>query len=659
MVFAPKKVAQDIGWGSRREHTKSDNDTSFKNGTNHGIKEQILAKKSPSLKRKARSDSNDVNSLSIDVEPKIEESNLKPSKEEDLNSHKNSQNSHYKGNNVTRDSLPLRGSLIPGVELETKDIDNVLSTTLTIKSLTDFAFVGRARVKLHKGCIEMFGFTLKSNSSLESNTVMLDCPSWMNSISISSKPSGKKMKIFQAQIEIFSMEPDKFSFELMTLEEARSLITIDDKWSNAARKIIDDFNGDRQSQNKDNEEYSSKNRVLVCGAKNVGKSTFAKYLCNRFLSTQSVERIAFFDCDVGQPELSPPGMLSLTVLTKPLFCPSYVHMVSHDNMEENINQSYQVANKHHSAYYYGSTSPKANPLSFFNGVKQLIEDYETLCKEQSSDIPLIINTDGWVKGMGYEILSSTIDTLKPGHVVQILGSTKAKFFDLTLHAEPKRIIHVLSSPSASGKQEEFNDVATERNPEPNIISSSLLRILRLCTYFLGGYENFLRSGATFRQSGILDDNNGIASALARQCPYMVPFHAVSCTILDDSGNNESFSFGRDDAYPNYLFDVLNASVVGLCTGVKKDPFIGSDEIHSCVGLGIVRSIDREKRLYYILTPVPANILQSKVKSIVVGQIQLPFECVYLGQNAEAFPYQTCEGPLGGTEAVKRNRSFSM
>ena len=55
---------------------------------------------------------------------------------------------------------------------------------------------------------------------------------------------------------------------------------------------------------------------LVLGAKNVGKSSFARVLLNRLLSLHP--RVAYLDCDPGQPEFTPPGLLSLHLVDKPV-----------------------------------------------------------------------------------------------------------------------------------------------------------------------------------------------------------------------------------------------------------------------------------------------------------------------------------------------------
>merc|ERR1712224_18348 len=59
--------------------------------------------------------------------------------------------------------------------------------------------------------------------------------------------------------------------------------------------------------------------------------------------------------------------------------------------------------------------------------------YETEVAQTNKDpIPLLLNMDGWVKGIGHQILTTLIGSLRPTHLVQILGETKAQIFDLPL-----------------------------------------------------------------------------------------------------------------------------------------------------------------------------------------------------------------------------------
>lgn len=54
--------------------------------------------------------------------------------------------------------------------------------------------------------------------------------------------------------------------------------------------------------------------TLVCGASNCGKSTFSRNLLNVLLTR--CNKVAYLETDVGQPEFTPPGFVSLTIVNK-------------------------------------------------------------------------------------------------------------------------------------------------------------------------------------------------------------------------------------------------------------------------------------------------------------------------------------------------------
>eukprot|EP00554_Chaetoceros_debilis_P001930 CAMPEP_0194096396 /NCGR_PEP_ID=MMETSP0149-20130528/57322_1 /TAXON_ID=122233 /ORGANISM="Chaetoceros debilis, Strain MM31A-1" /LENGTH=855 /DNA_ID=CAMNT_0038782367 /DNA_START=41 /DNA_END=2606 /DNA_ORIENTATION=+ len=456
------------------------------------------------------------------------------------------------------------------------------------------------------------------------------------------------------------------TFEMSSTELTRP-ISMNGKWRDIATSIVKSLSEDQKEivltpkNNSDNDKNSNStseqehaqeedkmplNAVLVCGAKGVGKSTYVRYLVNRYLSDNPLKQVAVLDCDLGQPELSPPGMLTLTMLKEPLLSPPHVHMVCKGESEgfdnDGDNLFCGVAQQHVNAYFYGGTTSKINPMAYVSSIKKLVQEYKKICqptpqsKGESPTIPLIVNTDGYVKGMGFEILSSLINIVNPRHIAQIIGSSKAKFFDLTPHVKLHRTIHIaetsgksvsltppmsrVTSLSSMPSMHSMQDTSMHRSLSSSAldslspIPSSLLRDLRLCVYFLGGYQSFLEIGASFDKGGIVDDENRIAMTLSKMCPYAVPFESIDCIILDEDG-------GLSQPGNHNIYRELNASIVGLCDKSKS---------YTCHGLGIVRGVDMVRQLLYILTPVKADILCSNVTSAVRGQLQLPIETRYRG-----------------------------
>jgi polynucleotide 5'-hydroxyl-kinase GRC3/NOL9 len=256
---------------------------------------------------------------------------------------------------------------------------------------------------------------------------------------------------------------------------------------------------------------------------------------------------------------------------------------------------------------------------------------------------LILNMDGWVKGIGYQVLTALITNLEPSHVCQILGETKGKIFDLS---------HVIN-PDATTLF--FLDACTKHVATPVSIPPSTLRTLRLGTYFgphlveLWDTLDFLP--AKRLQTGWVDPECTLARYLARERPYCVPFDAVQYYFL---GADRQDLHSEEER----ILQALNGSIVALCTSTKNSEAATSTD---CLGLGLVRSIDWRRRLFFLLTPVPPTYLP-RVTALVGGNLPLPVPFVFRGVAAESFPYLSMkvvesDGALG-TEPMKSRNNIA-
>jgi polynucleotide 5'-hydroxyl-kinase GRC3/NOL9 len=350
---------------------------------------------------------------------------------------------------------------------------------------------------------------------------------------------------------------------------------------------------------------------LICGAKSTGKSTLLRYLTNRYLSLGKAA-VMVLDCDVGQPEGSPPGMLTLSLVKEPLLSPPHLHM----------------AKKHVKSYFYGHATSRDDPPTYLDMITDLLSAYKAYVDEnhggREEDIPLVVNTDGWVKGFGFEILSTIVQKVQPPFVMQLTADVAAKRFDIDSALPAKSNLLCLDAYSL------FIE-----NPVP----AQALRSLRTCTYFLDDTDIWNKGRVNFGQKGIVDDDCEIANTLASRKPLAVSIHSLRCQVVGLSSQQE-----------HTVLDALDGSIVGL--GVDQE----GERYPSCVGLGIVRSIDRARMLFYVLTPVDSDKLVN-VTAFIKGSLELPVECVYRGAQAEAFPYLSCrrkvEG-LGGSVMKSRN-----
>jgi hypothetical protein len=79
----------------------------------------------------------------------------------------------------------------------------------------------------------------------------------------------------------------------------------------------------------------------------------------------------------------------------------------------------------------------------------------------------------------------------------------------------------------------------------------------------------------------------------------------------------------------------------------------------CLGLGLVRAMDRKRRLLFLITPIDVECLQV-VNCLTIGSnIHLPVQCYFRGPISESFPYlkftfQDSPNILGNDPMKSRN-----
>lgn len=149
--------------------------------------------------------------------------------------------------------------------------------------------------------------------------------------------------------------------------------------------------------------------VMVCGPKSSGKSTLARRLLNAILtrgrstpshepfSGTSPKAVVWLDLDPGQPEFSPPGMLSLVYLSSCKFGPSYTHPVTSATGADSVLRS----------HYIGALSPSTDPGYYLQCASDLIEYHRSKLSGHAI-YPLIVNCSGWILGTGLELLVEII-----------------------------------------------------------------------------------------------------------------------------------------------------------------------------------------------------------------------------------------------------------
>ncbi|XP_037334905.2 polynucleotide 5'-hydroxyl-kinase NOL9 [Pungitius pungitius] len=362
--------------------------------------------------------------------------------------------------------------------------------------------------------------------------------------------------------------------------------------------------------------------VLVCGTKNVGKSSFIRNLINNLLNhTASVD---YLEGDLGQTEFTPAGCLSLSTVRGPLLGPPFTHQCTPEHM-----------------IYYGHSSYETDLERYMESLKSLWRR-----RPRTRETPVIINTAGWVKGFGFQLLVDMIRFFPVSHVIQLGHGGVTQCPALT--PEFLRTAHGSQThPPAETALAEF----TESHSPPRsythlVVQSEFPGVGRQGTAKHQRSNEHRELSLLAYLSQLQSPDPGPVRPLHSLTPYQVPHTAVALGVL------------HCEVVPGHMMYAANGSLVGLCCLGEKVSSKGGAVLLSqtpicpCVGFGVLRGIDMARGLYFLLTPVDPSVLR-KVNCLLLGAISLP-SCVLTSQPGieGEMPYVTTDYSFDLTGAGK-------
>lgn len=172
-------------------------------------------------------------------------------------------------------------------------------------------------------------------------------------------------------------------------------------------------------------------RVVVAGPTDTGKSTLSSILLG--YATRRDHTPMFVDLDVGQGRITLPGVIACLAVDRPV------------DIEEGFNVGAPLA------YFYGHTSPGKNDTLFKIQVEQLCKHIDTRLKnsKEAAASGVIVNSCGWIEGIGYELLLFCIKEIK-ADVVLVIDHDRL-YNDLTMalrESSPK--VEIVKIPKSGG-----------------------------------------------------------------------------------------------------------------------------------------------------------------------------------------------------------------
>jgi polynucleotide 5'-hydroxyl-kinase GRC3/NOL9 len=253
-------------------------------------------------------------------------------------------------------------------------------------------------------------------------------------------------------------------------------------------------------------------------------------------------------------------MISLSLLSAPLLGPSFTHFTNKP----------KPTKQHHIGY----PTPRDDPGAYMRSVIDLLNTH----RSQHPRVPLIINSFGWIKALGLELLADIAQHAQVTDVV-FLGGGGAAVAEVMGQGIN---FHELSSAAAMATAQAGGMGGAGR------FSPADLRALQSAAYFHP--QDF--------------------SPLTHQKPWVVPYPSaiVGVDVLGESID----SADTRDAVEGTVVGVLLVDDVAEPIQVGKGlPLVGgvAPEGAECVGLAVVRAVDMEKQEVQLLMPVAVEDIE--------------------------------------------------
>ena len=311
----------------------------------------------------------------------------------------------------------------------------------------------------------------------------------------------------------------------LTAAAATPVVSIPKSWVTAADAVVAAHLRHLESAESrlgrargDNDRDAVGTTAMVCGSKGTGKSSCARYLTHRLISARRdwlraqlgpvmvgtsgkgafadsskdpwhQVGVSFLDLDVGQPEMTPPGIVSLHQVE------GHLGLSSEDHSETTLllgppHTHLSSSCVSTSAYFFGDVTPRRDPRKYLSSAAALVDEHRARRALQASNAqlgqkepgpgvgarasallkavsilqlvgtPLVVNCDGWVNGLGAAVLASLLRIVSPTQVLQIQGGRTRRF---ELPARASDADDMLGPGALPSSEEMFENTLSDAN----------------------------------------------------------------------------------------------------------------------------------------------------------------------------------------------------
>lgn len=342
------------------------------------------------------------------------------------------------------------------------------------------------------------------------------------------------------------------------------------------------------------------------------------------------------------------------------------------------------------SHFIGSTSPASNPSGYLSAISSLLSTYtheveyplvedaprhrnrsnpSAILNKTRDHIPLVINTQGWIKGLGADLLEKVKSEAAPTHL-----------FRFEVVEENGNSDWNESTSWNNGANESLPYQVYKMEPAPaspldSKWSAADLRTLSMISYFHAVFPGPLSSDSLMINTNVFPSTWDFSQPLVEKVPYAV----------DWTNEAEIKSVHILDAEIDYsqVLHALNGEIVALVASALTDdeepPATSSTKLpyspysplpapsnSRCLALALIRSIDPSSTTFHILTPLHSSSLVVPI-SLVKGSLELPLSLMLdfqateeeskrgvKGVEWEGVPYLSVGEGEGGRKKVRRN-----
>jgi len=352
-----------------------------------------------------------------------------------------------------------------------------------------------------------------------------------------------------------------------------------------------------------------KARLIVAGGKGVGKSTFVRFLINKYIGLY--KKIVLIDLDIGQPEIFVPQTISYTVIRTPLLGPGFF-----------------MNKQPHKAYVIGHT----NVIMCTSVYRLAVRDLITECQTTSylKEYPWIVNTMGYNKGFGVELMAMIAEKVQPTDIIQINCNKDINNYEVDLnHA------NLVAAPSR------FID-ETVPNEKRQIPEFQFHKFETAFSKDSHHQKEWAMSAKDLRYANIIarlsDCLYGEAQMLTDCKPFWIPLQAIQLfNAVSPSQQNKG-----------ELLRAAEGNLVYLCG------FVAGFKSIECFGIGVVRAVDYVAERIYLVPAMPTENMKY-VNYLVMGEMALP-SSIYLNQGYavnESIPFVFETDDANASKAIKQ------